>query len=74
MTDKDHDQPDQAAAGDMLGGIARGPIVQSDEDRDLVKDREDGSVSSDMPEESTRAEDRDRYGIPDPNRGLNVRD
>jgi hypothetical protein len=70
----DQDRRDDVSEGDMLGGIARGPIVQPDEDRDLVRDREDESVTSDMPEESTRAEDRDRYGVPDPNRAINVRD
>jgi hypothetical protein len=73
MGDHDKDQRDDAASGDLLGGIARGPIVQSDTDRDLVRDREESSTS-DISEERTRAEDRDRYGIPDPNRGLNVRD
>ena len=73
MADQDQDQRDDTS-GDMLGGIARGPIVQSDTDRDLVRDRDEESSTSDISEERTRAEDRDRYGVPDPNRGLNVRD
>jgi len=70
----DQNRRDDTSEGDMLGGIARGPVVQSDEDRELVRDHEGESATGDTAEEPTRAEDRDRYGVPDPNRGINVRD
>jgi hypothetical protein len=78
MADHDErrrDEEDTATAGEMLGGIARGPITQTDADREIARSTDRDAHAVDPADDAvTRAEDRSKYGVPDPNQGLNVRD
>ena len=76
MAEQDERRQDEDTTGDMLGGIARGPIVQTDADREIARegDRGDDAGVDPAGDVRTRTDDRSKYGVPDPNQGLNVRD
>ncbi len=75
MAEQDERRQDEDTTGDMLGGIARGPLVQTETDREIARSGDRDTHAVDPGDDAqTRAEDGSKYGVPDPNQGLNVRD
>jgi hypothetical protein len=73
MADENRDADLQS--GDILG-VARGPIVQTDEDK-AVRDNDVDSGSTGHTDEEIRSErttTQTRYGVPEPPSGLHIED
>jgi uncharacterized protein (UPF0254 family) len=74
MADENRDADLQS--GDILG-VARGPIVQTEEDKAVARDSDVDSGSTGQSDEEIRSErttTQTRYGVPEPPQGLHIED